>query len=233
MPDKAYTHLLFDLDHTLWDFDRNASEVLTDMFAEFKMAAYGVASAQHFIDQFHLVNYRLWDQYNRGEIGKDTIRAERFKRVLANLGVDYREFSTDFGEYFLAHCPRKPHVLPYTIEVLDYLQGRYEMHILTNGFDTVQAIKMASAGIDGYFGEVVTSERSGHRKPSVEMFAFILDVTGAPKETSLMIGDNLETDILGARNAAIDQVYFNPNKASHQEAVTYEINSLKELMGFL
>ncbi len=233
MPDNKYTHLIFDLDHTLWDFDRNATEVLTDMHSEFKLASYGIASPQRFIDQFHLVNYALWDQYNRGELNKETIRGQRFKRVLANLGVDYKAFTVDFGEYFLERCPRKHHVLPHTKEVLEYLKGKYEMHILTNGFDTVQSLKMASAGIDGYFGEVVTSERCGHRKPSIEVFDFILQLTNAPAHSSLMIGDNLETDILGARNAQIDQVYFNPNKATHTETVTYEITSLKQLMEIL
>ena len=107
------------------------------------------------------------------------------------------------------------------------------MHIITNGFEEVQFIKLEKSNLAQYFEEVITSENAGQKKPHPTIFDFALNLTGAKKEESLMIGDNLEADILGAQQFGIDQVYFNPEKASHQVSVTHEISDLKQLIPIL
>jgi HAD superfamily hydrolase (TIGR01549 family) len=117
--------------------------------------------------------------------------------------------------------------------VLDYLKEKYPMYIITNGFEEIQGTKMASSGITHYFDGVITSARAGHKKPSKEIFEFALNENGFQPHDCVMVGDNLLTDMAGARNASIDQVFYNPNEISHQEEVSYEIRSLKELTAIL
>lgn len=123
--------------------------------------------------------------------------------------------------------------MPNAIEILDYLHPRYPMTIVTNGFDEIQSTKLASSGITSYFKSVVTSARAGHKKPAKEIFEFALTESGYKSHETLMIGDNLLTDIGGARNASLDTVFYNPYKVSHQEQTHYEIHDLKELKDIL
>lgn len=140
---------------------------------------------------------------------------------------------TDIAEEYLRLCPTKPHVFPYCNDVLRYLQENYMLHILTNGFADVQAIKLKSAGLTEFFVEVITPDATGHKKPSREIFEYMLEKVKARDEDCIMIGDNLETDIKGARNAGIDSVFFNPLGIKHKEKITYEITCLSELKEFL
>jgi putative hydrolase of the HAD superfamily len=144
------------------------------------------------------------------------------------------DIPADISARFTSILPSKSAVFPHTHEVLDYLQAKgYRLHLITNGFEDVQHLKLASSGLAAYFEEVITSESSGCLKPDPRMFAHALARTGATAFESLMIGDNLECDVLGAYNAGIDQVYFNPAKRRHFAQTTYEISSLAELRNFL
>ena len=230
---KRYTHLFFDLDHTLWDFDTNTKEVLGEIYSGMQLARYGIPSRESLMDQFHLVNKVLWDQYNRGDIDKDYIRTNRFLRILQNLGVNDRKLCAEIGDYFLEHNPRRGHVVEGAIEILEYLHKRYTLHILTNGFDSIQEIKMSTSGLAPFFRELITSESSGYRKPHRGFFDFSMQKTSTGAHEVIMIGDNLETDIRGAREAGIDQVYFNPHKRRHTQQVTHEIAHLLELRDIL
>lgn len=230
---QQYKHLFFDLDHTLWDFDTNTREVLGDIYTQMQLAKYGVRSVEAVLDQFHLVNKVLWDQYNKGMIDKEFIRANRFLRVLQNLGVNDPKLCKEVGDYFLDHNPRRGNVIEGALDILEYLRSRYVLHILTNGFDTIQEIKMQTSGLSPFFSELITSESSGFRKPHRGFFDFSLRQTGSQAGEVIMIGDNLETDIKGARGAGIDQVYFNPYKRAHSEQVTHEISHLLQLKDIL
>ena len=123
--------------------------------------------------------------------------------------------------------------MPQAIETLDYLVSAYPLYIITNGFDEIQSTKLASSGIHKYFKKIITSELAGHKKPEREIFDYALKQDGFLCHQAIMIGDNLLTDMAGARNAQLDHVFFNPNKIIHQEPVTYEINCLPELKNIL
>ncbi|MEL6535174.1 MAG: YjjG family noncanonical pyrimidine nucleotidase [Bacteroidota bacterium] len=229
-----YQHLFFDLDHTLWDFDRNSTETLSELYQEFDFNGRFGFSEDRFLTTFQEVNHVLWNDYNVGKIDRSHIRARRFDMVLDALEAPATNRPADLGEVYLARCPMKPHTLPHTHEVLNYLQGKgYDLHIITNGFSDVQDIKLKAAGLDTYFDVVVTSENSGHKKPSPEIFYHALHAAKADLDDSLMIGDNLDTDIAGARSVAMDQVFFNPRKHYHPHQPTFEISSLHELRTFL
>jgi HAD superfamily hydrolase (TIGR01549 family) len=138
-----------------------------------------------------------------------------------------------FSAAYLAELPKKENLLPHAKETLDYLEAKYPMVIVTNGFDEIQATKLMSGGIHGHFKTIVTSQRAGSKKPAKEIFEFALAEIGHNRADSIMIGDNLQTDIAGARAAGIDTIYFNPGGKPHREPVTFEIESLVQLQKLL
>ncbi|MDO7849601.1 YjjG family noncanonical pyrimidine nucleotidase [Hymenobacter sp. M29] len=228
-----YRHLFFDLDHTLWDFEKNANETLHTLYERHDFARFGTFSVEQFVRVYSDVNHALWRMYQSGKIQQRQLRDVRFARTLAKLGVAEAETPPNISAEFTDILPLKSAVFPYTHEVLDYLKPKYRMHLITNGFNDVQEIKLASSNLTHYFESVITSEHSGHLKPDPRMFQHALAHTGATAAESLMIGDNLECDVLGAYNAGIDQVYFNPEKRRHFAQTTHEISCLSELKTFL
>jgi YjjG family noncanonical pyrimidine nucleotidase len=230
---KSYRCILFDLDHTLWDYETNSTETLEELFHHHKLSETGMPSLPDFLKTFETVNTRLWTLYDIGQIHRDVIRYDRFHKIMLEMGVDNYELSLTLSNDYVDRSPKKGALMPNAIEVLDYLQSKYPMTIVTNGFDEIQSVKMASSGITSYFKSVVTSARAGHKKPSKEIFEFALAESGFTAAETIMIGDNLLTDIGGARNASLDTVYFNPNKIPHQEKTEFEISDLKELLNIL
>lgn len=229
---KKYQHIFFDLDHTLWDFDRNTSEAIAEIYKLFNFSKWPF-TFNDFMKIFHEVNNYLWDRFNHGLIDRLELRNRRFNLILGKLGVDDHEVPDGIGEKYLELAPVKPNVIPHTHEILEYLKPNYKLHIVSNGFDDVQHSKLKASRIHQYFDNIVTSDSSGHRKPQKGIFEFAIQEAGANKDNVLMIGDNLETDILGARNASIDHVFFNPQRIEHSENVTYEIDSLKQIRNIL
>lgn len=224
---------MFDLDHTLWDYESNCAEAMNDLFHKYELKQRGVSSPSYLLETFNAINTPLWDQYDRGEIHRDVIRYERFNRILLQVGVDDYPLSLQMSADYVAQSPRKKNLMPFALEVLDYLKTKYVMYIITNGFDEIQVTKLTSAGIEKYFKDVITSEKAGHKKPAKEIFNYTLQLNGYQPDEAIMIGDNLLTDMAGARNASIDTVFYNANKIEHNTKVTHEITSLKELKSIL
>lgn len=227
---KNYKHLFFDLDHTLWDFEKNTSEAIAEIYKIFNLSKWKIFTYEDFMHIFQEVNNYLWDKFNHGLIDRMELRDSRFKMILGKLGVSEDEIPTGMSEKYLELAPVKQGVIPFTYEVLDYLKPNYQLHIISNGFDDIQHTKLKSSNIYHYFDKIVTSDSSGHRKPQKGIFEFAMEQAGASREDSIMIGDNIDTDIIGAQNATMDHIYFNPDKIKHSLNVTVEINSLKEIM---
>jgi YjjG family noncanonical pyrimidine nucleotidase len=228
-----YRCILFDLDHTLWDFETNSHQTLQELYLHYELEHRGVTSFSSFYNTFVEINTRLWELYDLGKITREKIRFERFHGILDKLGVEDTDLSLTLSDEYVARSPKKSGLIPNTIEVLEYLYPRYPMTIVTNGFEEIQHTKMASSGLTPYFKNVVTSARAGHKKPAKEIFEFALAEGGYAAHEAIMIGDNLLTDIGGAHSAALDTVFFNPNKISHEENPHYEIHDLKQLMDIL
>jgi putative hydrolase of the HAD superfamily len=226
---KTYQHLFFDLDHTLWDYDRNVRESLSELFQIYSLQDLGIPTFEQFFSSFHTVNYQLWDDYNLGKIDKQGLRRERFPRIFSHAGGNVDAIPSPFEEDFMHRTSSKPHLFPYSKEILTYLQKSYRLHVITNGFNESQAKKMRSSGITDYFELVVTSETTGHKKPDPRIFYHALEQLQTDASSCLMIGDNPNSDILGAQRAAIDQVYFNPEGKTIDLKPTYEIRHLQEL----
>ena len=230
---KKYKHLFFDLDNTLWDFESNSAETLTELFHRHQLQNLGVPSVGFFIEKYKLRNQMMWEQYRLGKIGKETLRNDRFKLTFWDMGLDAELAPRQLAEDYVSEGPKKNRLFPNTLETLEYLSKKYALHIITNGFEEVQHIKMRASKIDHLFDVVIISEQTGYKKPDVNIFIYAMDKTGAMAEESLMIGDGLEIDILGAQNANWDTVFFNPEKIKHEKFTTYEIYSMPELKNFL
>lgn len=228
-----YKHLFFDLDHTLWDFDRNSAECIAELFDTFRLADVGVVSAAEFSRHFIAINRQLWADYDKNLIEHTYIRQHRFPMVFRALGVDESAIKVDLNSEYLRLLPRKPHLLESAREILDYLNGRYTMHIITNGFADIQAVKMNSSKIAHYFTHIVTSENANAKKPDPLVFQYAMEISGTNASESLMIGDNYEADILGAKSVGLDTIYYNPGGLDVVDKPTYNIQHWKELLAIL
>jgi putative hydrolase of the HAD superfamily len=224
-----YKHIFFDLDKTLWDFDTNSSQALTELFIKYNLSTFNV-SCPAFIKSFKIQNDQHWDAYRKNLIDQQTLRLQRFHKTLLEFNINDNQLCSSIAEDYIIYAPSKTNLIPYTLEVLSYLKEKYELHIITNGFAEVQFKKLANYNIRHYFKEIITSERSGYKKPEQLIFEYSLKQVSARGHETLMIGDDLEVDVLGAQNAGMDQVYFNPQKTGHNESPTYEIACLSELI---
>ena len=228
-----YKCIFFDLDHTLWDYETNSAETLQELYKQHTLSEKGIDSFSDFLKTFVTINTNLWDQYDTGKIHRDVIRYERFHKILLTLGIDDYDLSLNLSNDYVSEAPKKSGLMPNALEILDHLTEKYPLSIITNGFDEIQSTKLACSGITHYFKSVVTSARAGYKKPAKEIFEFALAENGFRASEAIMIGDNLLTDIAGARNASINTVLFNPNKIVHQEKVDYEIHDLLELKNII
>lgn len=228
-----YKHIFFDLDHTLWDYDRNAAESLTELFHEHGLDRLINDGPQKFIDAFFGVNFDLWDLYNHHQIQRKDIRERRFPTIFKRLGLEHSDMPENIEMEYVALCPTKTNVFPNALEVLEYLKPKYKMHIITNGFNGIQESKLTASGMRDFFDVIITSESANQRKPNPDIFYLAMDNSGASVEDSIMIGDNLASDIQGAKNVGMDHVWFNPNRTFTSVKVQHEIENLIELKSLL
>ncbi|HTO15959.1 MAG TPA: YjjG family noncanonical pyrimidine nucleotidase [Edaphocola sp.] len=225
-----YANLFFDLDHTLWDFEANSKSVLENIFFSFKLNEQGIEEFEPFYQIYKAHNDRLWKRYRNGFIKRDELKWKRMWITLLDYKISNERLSREMAEEFMTQLPLQNKLFPNSLEILDYCKRKgYEIHLITNGFRDTQEKKLKSSKLENYFTHVITSEESNTMKPFPEIFHYSLNIANAKVEESLMIGDNLEVDILGAQNIGMEQVYFNPHKLEHLGSPTYEIADLKEL----
>jgi putative hydrolase of the HAD superfamily len=228
-----YKHLFFDLDRTLWDMDGNSYQTLCDLAQKHRIIEKGITTIDEFIEQYKVINTQLWADYSLDKIDKETLRSERFKRAFQLYNIKDDNFCEIFANDYVTYSPLKNNLLPHAIETLDYLVDKYQLHIITNGFEEVQKVKIENSNLGKYFRNIVTSEKAGCKKPNSKIFHYSVQLADATLSNSLMIGDSLEADIMGAKESGMGQVFYNPEGIKHDVDVTYEIKSLKELKNIL
>lgn len=233
---KRYTDLFIDFDDTLYDTHGNAVIALKELFEALQLDQY-FDDPELFYDEYWKTNIDLWTRYSKGEITRDYLIVERFRRPLSfGKGLDpTEEYCLKASDVFLDFCSSKPGVVEGAKELVDYLKAKgYRMHICSNGFHEVQYKKLRACGLFDYFDTIILSEDAGANKPSKQFFDYALQKSGAVKAKTLMIGDNFNTDILGAKQAGFDTAYFNrfPNYPAPEPA-TFEVTNLSQLMDIL
>ncbi len=229
-----YRHLFFDLDHTLWDFDANAKESLLELYHSFGLEKKAISSFEFFYTTYLNHNAMLWSRYEKGYITHEELKWRRMWRTLLDFKIADEQLSKEMSAHFLEILPTKKKVFEYTFEILDYLvEKKYSIHLITNGFEKVQWSKLNNANLSKYFTHVITSEASNSVKPKKEIFEYALNKAGGKIDNSIMIGDNLQADILGASNAGMDSIFVNHINAECNSGPTYTIRHLKELESIL
>lgn len=229
---RSYKCVFFDLDHTLWDYACNSREMLQDLHTAYDLQQKGIGF-DDFHAHFNTINLQLWELYDTGKIHNTVIRTQRFKKVLEKFRINDEKLNADLSHEYLYGCPKKSNLVPHAREILSYLAENYSLTVVTNGFEEIQSIKLTSGDITHYFNHVITSQKAGYKKPSRQIFEYALAVNNLQCHEVIMIGDNLVTDIGGARNACIDAVFYNPAAMAHNEKVDHEIRCLSELQKLL
>lgn len=217
-------HVFFDLDHTLWDFEKNSDLTFQKIFEINKVHV----DLSAFLEVYKPLNQEYWKLYREEKVTKKELRYGRLKNtfdkinftisdsLIDALAIQYIEYLADFN-----------HLFDNTIEVLEYLKGKYQLHIITNGFEEIQSKKMINSKIYHYFDKVITSESVGVKKPNPKVFNYALELAKAPKEHSIMIGDNLEADVQGAIDVGMKAIHCN---FEHQKINTNGLISVKSLL---
>jgi putative hydrolase of the HAD superfamily len=210
MTKKKYTHLFFDLDNTIWDFNSNSYDALYVALDKLHLLE-KIESFDAFFRTYSEVNDRLWDLYRQGSITKKVLSVQRFNESFQKYGIPLIIDGAIVNTAYLTEMPLQTKLVEGARKVLDYLHGNYEVAIITNGFKEVQYEKIRKSELSKYFRKIFISEEIGAQKPGKQIFEYAIKSMNAPKKSALMIGDSWEADIIGAMNFGIDQIYFNPN----------------------
>lgn len=205
----AYRNLFIDLDDTLWDIHRNGKECLEEIYHDYEYFNF-YPDFEDYYAVYMPSNHHLWDLYRKGVIQKEELIVERFLVPVREFGIDDPAYAKAVSDDFLDRTTRKTRLMEGTFELLDYLRPHYRMHILSNGFREVQYKKIENSGLMPYFDKIILSEDAGINKPHPGIFTYALVNTNSRRSETLMIGDSLDADIVGAHNSRIDQIWFNP-----------------------
>ncbi len=212
------TTIFFDLDHTLWDFDKNSAAAFERIFSKHKIAV----ELPNFLECYIPINNNYWNQYQRDEITKEKLRCGRLEDAFCALKFKIsQEKIEELADDYITHLPYSNHLFPGVLTSLEYLHKKYELHIITNGFREIQHQKLATAKIDHYFKTITTSEEAGVKKPNPKIFAYALEKANVSKKNSLMIGDNLEADIRGALDFGMQALHFSQQGEPHPSVLSH------------
>lgn len=226
---KNITDVFFDLDHTLWDFDKNSKITFEKIFAQ----NHPEVSIDSFIKHYIPINQACWKLYQYDKITHQQLRYDRLKLSFDAIGYEISDESIDrIAQEYIDLLTENNHLFDGTFEILDYLNEKYKLHVITNGFAHVQVKKLNNANLSPYFSTVTNSEMAGVKKPNPIIYEFALNLAKAKKESSIMIGDSIDADVLGALDAGLDAIYFNENKQAVDSNIK-QINHLLELKKYL
>jgi len=223
------TDIFFDLDHTLWDFERNSALTFEMIFKKHAVAV----DLQVFLQHYVPVNIKYWALYREDKIDHLTLRYKRLKEVFDLVPHEIKDSDIHLiSEEYIKYLPTFNHLFDGAIDVLDYLKPKYNLHIITNGFQDVQSGKLKNANIEHYFTTITNSEMAGVKKPNPKIFEFALQLAKAEKATSLMVGDSLEADMEGAKNIGLDALFFNEAKTvePHDFPQIYHLSEIKNIL---
>ena len=226
-------HLFFDLDRTLWDFDSNSHEELLQLYKHHQLHQKGISLAEEFIKVYKRINHDCWEKYRKNILSKERLRTERFQLTLEYFGITNPDLANKIGTDYVNNSPYRTKLIPHSIELLNELKDRYQLHIITNGFEEVQHVKVKQSGLSKYFKNIITSEAAGVKKPDPKIFQFAFKNTGALAKNSIMIGDDINTDIKGAFTVNMKAIFLNTYNIKHQLKIWKEVQNLNQIKKIL
>ena len=225
-------HVIFDLDNTLWDFNGNSKRILAEIYTQFELEKKGIRDFEKFHTQYKFRNEYLWQDYAFGKVSREEVRLNRFFITLNDFGVNSYKLASDAADHYVMHTRNQKDLLPNALEMLDYLKTKYQLHIITNGFEEVQFFKLNNTGLMQYFSAVVTAESAQALKPDKKIFDHAVQLINTKPEHCLYIGDSPDADGLGSLNAGMHFIWFNPENKTNQNNFKM-VNGLMELVGML
>ncbi len=210
------TTVFFDLDHTLWDFEKNSEKAFDTIFR----LKHQNINTSAFIEKYIPINQACWKLYQNDKITHEELRYNRLKHSFDALNYAISDLEINqMADDYIHFLPENNYLFDGAIEILDYLSSKYQLHIITNGFAEVQYKKIKNSKIDGYFQSITNSEMAGAKKPNPIIFEHALSKANAKKENTIMIGDCLDADVGGALNFGIDAIFFNPYNIEVQNSI--------------
>ena len=229
MKANTITDVFFDLDHTLWDFDKNSGLAFEKIFSE----RHPSVKIQSFIQEYIPINQSCWKLFQYNKITHQELRYNRLKYSFDALNYSITDQEIDFiSDQYIEILPEHNHLFDGAFEILDYLKSKYNLHIITNGFAEVQDRKMNNAFLTPYFTTITNSEMAGVKKPNPVIFEYALNLAKASKESSIMIGDSLDADVQGALDVGLDAIYFGETSIEIHSSIK-QVNHLLELKKYL
>ncbi len=229
MYSEIITDVFFDLDHTLWDFEKNSALTFKKILVENNVAV----DLSGFLEVYVPANLIFWKLYREEKITKEELRYQRLRSVFDKMGHAITDGAVHkLSDDYIANLPSYNHLFPYTVEILEYLKPKYKLHIITNGFKEIQNKKLKNSNIDIYFNQIINSEMAGVKKPNPIIFELALNSASATAEKSIMIGDSLEADIIGAKTMGFSTIHFNAHNGPQHEICPI-IHHLREIKTFL
>ena len=227
---KNIKHIFFDLDHTLWNFEKNSALTFKFLIDKYNITI----DLQKFLKVYMPINFSLWNLYRDDKITKEYLRHNRLKSTFEKLNIKIDSGLIDkISNDYVKHLPDNNFLLPNAISVLDYLFQKYTLHIITNGFTEVQNTKISNSNLNKYFTCIIDSETVGVKKPHSKIFNYAYNISKAAyKNECLMIGDNYQADVMGALNNGFKAIHLNSNNESYHEnsLIISDLISLKEIL---
>lgn len=226
---KKYRTILIDADGTIFDFDACEREAL-----RIALTKHGYMFNEDILSLYSGINLALWKRLERGEVDRQFVIYERFRKLFEELGIeddgvsleDYYQVILGMQHFYIEDAPK----------VLDYLHQKYDIYAVTNGITATQLSRFKGSGADKYMKRIFVSEETGFQKPRKEFFDYCFErIDNINLSETIIIGDSLTSDILGGNNAGIDTCWFNPGAAVNNTnaMVDIEIRKLRELMDIL
>lgn len=228
-----YNVIFIDLDNTVWDFEANSKNSLSHCYNKFGYGKF-FSDFNTFYDLYHQHNDLLWGLYREAKITKQELNRERFAFPLESVGVQNEVLAEDFGKCYLETLSQQSLLIDGAFDLLTYLKTKgYRLFILSNGFEEVQSKKIENAHISNFFENIILSDHIGYNKPHTKIFEYALQIAHVAKEQTIMIGDDWDADIVGAKNSGIDQLFFNRTNKLTTFVPTYEVKELPAIKKIL
>lgn len=226
---KNLTDIFFDLDHTLWDFDRNSGLAFARIFQMHNITV----DYKTFLKVYSPINFQYWKWYREERVSKSQLRYGRLRKTFDTLGVGITDdIINKLSEDYMQYLPEHNHVFDGTFKLLEYLKPKYALHIITNGFKEVQHTKLERSGLAPFFNTITSSETAGVKKPHPKIFQAALQAANTEAAHSMMIGDTYEADILGGLAMGMEVICYNYHKVKIPETIV-TVNYLLEIQEYL